>query len=226
MNTILSIVIDKTLHISQPATSHVRKVSIYVPTKEKCVPSENHYFGIDDFSYGGALVDQAEGIFYITPRHFIQNLVSGSTYAYELACTPSHLVEGKDLEILDFGKQHAINRNLLGIYLADFLSSKKKNKYSKAYRIGTILKRLYSDLRVIEMTDQETEVYNRIVKKKYPKEQIELILAQMDFDLQELEQKCDKEVSFPHPNIPHINQFLIRTYNTYLNGVAYGENQT
>lgn len=222
MNTIINITIDTNFHISQPPTSFIRKLAIFIPPKDKCIPSKEHYFGVDEFNYGAAKIDQENAIFYITPRQFILNSLYNMQYAYELACTHPSLIELPQGDyadnLLQLGRNSAFSKQLVQSYVNSFLSAKSKRKYAKAYHYGTILRRLYSGIREISKTEEEDNIYYSMLSKKMKKDKMELILVHMDFELQDCEKKSDMEALFPTPNIEFINSELIKIYTHYLEG--------
>lgn len=219
MDNLIEININREYHVSQPNTSHIRKFALYIPPKDKCVPNESHYFGLEEFSYGATCINQEEGKLVLSVRQFFKNLLENNVYAYELACTPQSEIQEVSVlgyEALSYGKENVVSKDLVSNYVKLFLLNKSKRRYTKAFRYGTIIKRLYSNIRTTEMTDDEKEVFDLLSKRKISKEKIELILAHMDFDLQELDSNCVLDEIYPPVNMKYINEFLIRIYKTHL----------
>lgn len=217
MESIFEVEINPEFHPSQLPYDHVRSFSVYIPPLEQCIPSENHYFGLDELPSGSLFIEQETGKLTMPIRVFFKSLLAGNPYAYEIACTPHDCLTqctplGSD--VLSFAVENFAIKPLADKYLSAFLTQKSTSvNYGKAVRFFTILKRLYSGLKTTEMTQDEVELYQSVKNAGIKKKEIDLLLAHMDFDLQEMESSA----VFPQPDMNYINQFLIRTHKSYLN---------
>jgi len=218
MDSIIEIDIDKDIHVSPFPVSHIRKFALYIPPLEQCIPTEEHYFGLDELPIGDLLVEQESGKLSMSVRWFIKSIILSDTSAFEMTCSPEYAIsQGSDIgrEILSFAKDNLVSKNLVKRYLELFLEAKKRsNGYRKAFRYGTILNRLYKGLRTTEMTDEETSIYKSLTNG--PNSQKDLILANVDIDLQELESRVNLDEIYPGIDKSFVNQFLIRIHKTYL----------
>lgn len=218
MESIIEIDINKDVHISPFPISHIRKFALYIPPLEQCIPTENHYFGLDELPIGDLLVEQETGKLSMSVRWFIKSIILSDTFAFEMSCSPEFTISqdsniGRD--ILAFGRDNLVSNNLIKRYLELYLEAKKKsNGYKKSFRYGTILNRLYKGLRTTEMTDEESSVYKSLTSS--PQSEKDLIMANMDFDLQELESKINLDEIYPGIDKNFVNEFLIRIHKTYL----------
>jgi hypothetical protein len=220
MESIIEIEINSEFHISQLPTTHIRKFALYIPTADQCIPTENNYFGLDELTFGNVIIDPEQGKLSMTLRQFFKDFLSSQPYAFEIACTPHNSISSETdigAESLLFCKENMVSKNLIDAYLQLFLANKNKEKHLKAYRYGVLLKKLYRGIKTTEMNDEEAVVYSQIQKKRMAKADIGMTLASLDFDLQELESKCEKEELYPSIDMKYVNQFLVRTHKTYLN---------
>jgi hypothetical protein len=219
MENIIEIELNPEFHISKFLTTNVRKLALYIPTIDQLMPTESNYFGLKEMTYGNIILDQESGLVALTVRQFFKALLSNMPYAYEIACTPhSNIVADSQLgfEILNFGKTHLISKPIIDKYLKSFTEDKITGNYTRAYRIGTVLKRLYRGLRTTEMTNEETELYNHLLSDTVKLEDIEFSLTHMDVEFQSIEPTINYNDIFPPIDINYINQFLIQTHKDYL----------
>lgn len=218
MDSIIEININKEVHISPFPITHIRQFALYIPPLEQCIPTENHYFGLDELPIGDLFVEQDTGKLSMSVRWFIKSIILSNTFAYEMSCSPNYTISQDSnigREILAFGRDNLVSKNIIKNYLELFLDAKKRpNGYRKAFRYGTILNRLYKGLRTTEMTDGEIDIYKSLTSENHL--QKDLILANMDFDLQELESKVNLDELYPGIDKNFVNDFLIRIHKTYL----------
>ena len=215
MDSIFDIAINPGCHPSQFPIDYVRDFSVYIPPLEQCIPSENHYFGIDEFPNGSIFVEQQSGKLMMPIRMFFKSLMNGNPYSYEIACSPQQQIINCTpigTDVLNFAAENFATKALADQYVKLFLLHKATSHYGKAVRYYTIVKRLYSGLKTVEMTEGEADLQHAASINGIKKNKIELMLAHMDFELQEMETKA----TFPLIDLNYINQFLIRTHKSYL----------
>jgi hypothetical protein len=216
MESIFDIDINAEFHPSQFPLDHVRSFSVYIPTLEQCIPSENHYFGIEEFPNGSLFVEQETGRLMMPLRMFFKSLLNGNPYAYEVACTPTQYVTNYTQlgnEVLSFAIENFATKALTEKYEQLFILHKSSSvRYYKAIRYFAELKRLYSGLNTVEMNEKEQELYYAAQINGINKKNVTLLLAHMDFELQELATKA----TFPQIDLNYVNQFLIRIHKSYL----------
>ena len=219
MDNIIEININNDFHISHTTLAYLRKFALHIPEISKCVPNENHYFGLDELPSDQMTIDNELGKLSMQVRFFIKKIIASNLYAYELACTPQqHIIFEWPLgnEVMTFCRDNLISKQLISNYLKLFVTNKSKNNYIKAFRYGTMLRRLYKGIKTTDLTNEAFDIYNNIVNKTISKNDIEMILVHMDFELQDLESNVNIDELFPPIDIKYANQFLIQTYKSYL----------
>jgi hypothetical protein len=217
MDTLIEVNIDPEFHVSPLPITYVRKQALYIPPLEQCIPKESHYFGLEVFNHPNFTINQETGSVAYPVRDFVRLFTYGETAPFEFAATPRSLITNEtDIGsyILKYCIDNFISETLITSYNNLFLLSKSRGAYMKAFRYGTILKRLYSGLKITEMTDDEQKFYN---KKKILKREVELTLARLDFDLQELESTFTFEKYYPPFTLDQVNKFLVEIYKKQLN---------
>jgi hypothetical protein len=219
METIIEIDLNPEYHVSKFLTTNVRKFALYIPTIDQIMPNESHYFGINKLTYGNIVINQEKGMVALTLRQFFKALLSNMPYAYEIACTPISNINPEfqlGIDILNFGKSNLISKSIVDTYIKNFTYDKINGNYTRAYRFGTILKRLYSGLRTTEMTLEETTMYGHLLSDTIKLEDIEFALTHMDIEFQSNESLIHLDEIYPQVDINYINQYLIRTHKDYL----------
>lgn len=217
MQHLLEIDINPEFHISTFGVTNVRKFALYIPPLEKCLPTEKNYFGLEELSYGDLFIDQESGSITMSVRHFFKDLLSNIQYAYEISCTPTSHINQEfttGIEILNFGRENLVSKPLVDNYLNSFTHYRVNDNLINAYRVGTILKRLYKGHRTTEMTDQESDFYKLLIDNKANLEDLYYELVGMEMDFQNININLDD--FFPIIDKNFINEFLIRIHREYL----------
>ena len=206
MKTLIEIEINEEYHPSSLFDyKNYKKVSIYIPEKELCLPKEENYYGLKPFRQINNFI--TDEILYIAARNFISN-ATNSTIGFEIACSPENLISNGTYlgcSILHFVKENCLSLNHLDLYEDALHDTNRKH----GYRIKTILKRLYSGLRTTEMTSEEWEIYNsptKIIQQKN---------IELDIEVQELRNDFLKNEHSYHIDDKAIDEFLISIHRNY-----------
>jgi hypothetical protein len=214
MENIFEIDLDPNYHISTFPTTHVRKFALYIPPIEQYLPTENHYFGLEEMTYGNLVIDQENGGISTTVRHFFKDMLNNKTYAYEIACTPAPLIHNElGQEIMTFAKENLITHDLADNYMREFNNAKLNGQHARVFRFGTILTRLCKGLRTTEMTDAEHFIYSELLDDKISLRDTALELNYMTNVVQGLV-KTSGDL-FPPVDMKYVNQFLVRIHKEY-----------
>lgn len=220
MDNIIEININDDYHISHTTLTHIKKFALHIPDANKCVPTENNYFGLDELPLEQLLIERDTGKISMPVRLFIKKIIASNPYTYEFACTPRQYIEYEQPlgnEVMTFCRDNLISKQLIANYLKLFVMCKSKRNYAKAFRYGTMLRRLYNGIKTTEMREDEHTMYTSIRKKTISTNDIEMSLVHLDFELQDLESSINLDELFPPINKQYTNQFLIQSYSSYLN---------
>lgn len=217
MHKLFEVNIDPNFHISGLPISHTTKLSVFIPPIEQCIPTENNYFGLEPMTHGNFLISQEDRSLSIPLRKFIEmSLVDACPFVFECASSnPDHIESITSLgqEVMDFARENCVTKTLLKYYLESFIKTKESSPH-RSFRYGSILRKLYKNIRTVDMTEEEWDIYYNL-KENSQKYNKEYVLVHLDFDLQELEQSCEKnEFYLDRVNMELVNQFLVRIHKT------------
>ena len=220
MDNIIEININDDYHMSHVTLTHVKKFALHIPNARKCIPNENHYFGLEELPLEQLLIERDTGKISMPVRLFVKKIIASNPYVYEFACTPRQFIENEQPlgnEVMTFCRDNLISKKLIENYLKLFVSCKSNGIHAKAFRYGTMLRRLYKGIKTTEMREDEFITYTSIQNNTISIADIEMTLVHLDFELQDLESNVNLDNIFPPIDNKYTNQFLIQSYSSYLN---------
>jgi predicted nucleotidyltransferase len=225
---------DSTVLLLKIRTLTVR--DFFINDRDDIVPSKDRYFGLikhsplETVEFDNKLEgkDSVNGVLH-SVRKFIQLSSVGNPTIIEVSFIPDQFViETTHLarSITAFVQDNLITKKVIRCYNGYFIhevrqASSKKNLKSAAhaYRIANQALQICTDGFLNPcLTGELHSMVTSIRAGKYTWEDLELIMAEMDFKLQE----ADKTNTLPtEPDEELINKFLIETHDAYYSGLGY-----